>query len=375
MSVVGSVPFSDLGWQWRQIRAAALPELARLFEAGAFCLGPWTERFEAEIAEYLGVAHAVAVNSGTSALHLAVKVAGIGRGDKVLVPAHTFIGTVWGLLYEGATPVLCDVDPATGTIDAADAARRLEPGVKAILPVHLYGQPADMTSVRSLAEAQGLTVIEDAAQAIGARHGGQRVGGIGRVAGFSFYPGKNLGGAGEGGLVATNDASLARHVRSLREHGQSERYVHAELGYNYRMDGIQALILGHKLKLLDGWTEERRALASRYDAALRDLPVQAPAAIHGEHVYHLYVVLTPLRDALRRALAEAGIQTGLHYPVPLHRQPCLNALTIPRDSFPVADRFAAQGLSLPLFPGLKRRQQDRVIAALRGFFDRPESTR
>ena len=367
MNAFNVIPFVDLSVQWRQIRAAVLPELDRLFEASAFCLGPWVERFEADVAAYLGVRHAVAVNSGCSALHLAVKAAGIGPGDKVLVPAHTFVGTIWGLLYEGAVPVLCDVDPASGTIDMVDAARRMQPGVTAILPVHLYGQPADMDAVLGFAAEHGLTVIEDAAQAIGAHALGRPVGGLGRLGCFSFYPGKNLGAAGEAGLVVTEEDGLAEHLRRLREHGQSERYVHAELGYNYRMDGIQGLVLGCKLPFLDGWTAQRRALAARYDEAFSDLPLQRPQAVHGDHVYHLYVVLTERRDALRQALTAAGIQTGLHYPVPLHRQPCLQRLDLDRDSFPVADRFAAMGLSLPLYAGMTPAQQEQVIAAVRGF--------
>ena len=335
---IGTVPFVDLSIQWDQIEGEVMPDLAKLFKTSAYCLGPWATAFESQIAEYLGVKHAIAVSSGSAALHVATIAAGIKRGDKVLVPAHTFIGTIWGLLYEGAIPVFCDVEEATGNIDLADAERRLEDGVKAIIPVHLYGQPVDMAAVMEFAGRHGLTVIEDCAQAIGARCQGQSVGTFGSMGCFSFYPGKNLGGAGEGGLVITNDDEKAKLLRTLREHGQSQRYVHERIGYNYRMDGIQALVLGHKLKLLDKWTEQRRALAARYGEALAGTPLRLPPVVHGDHVFHLYVVRTDERDALRAFLDERGIQTGLHYPVPLYRQPCLADIAAPpAQTFPVTE--------------------------------------
>lgn len=368
MTATPFVPFADLSVQWRAIRERALPDIERLFEASAFCLGPWVSEFEARIADYLGARHAVAVSSGSAALHLAVLAAGIGPGDRVLVPAHTFIGTLWGVLYAGAEPVFCDVDPDTGTIDLADAERRIGAGARAMIPVHLYGQPADMASVRRFARRHGLLVIEDVAQAIGARYDGRALGTLGAFGCFSFYPGKNLGAAGEGGLVVTDDDGAAASLRTLREHGQIERYHHAHIGFNYRMDGIQGLILSHKLDHLDRWTDERRATAARYDAAFRDLPLRLPRARHGDHVFHLYVVRTPARDRLRAALDAAGIQTGLHYPVPLHRQPCLKPWAKQQGDFPVADDFANQGLSLPMFAGMSAAQQDRVIAAVTHFF-------
>ncbi|MCJ2188105.1 DegT/DnrJ/EryC1/StrS family aminotransferase [Novosphingobium beihaiensis] len=365
------VPFVDLSIQWDQIQDEVMPDLARLFQASAFCLGPWATAFEAQIAEYLGVKHAIAVNSGSAALHVATIAAGIGRGDKVLVPAHTFIGTIWGLLYEGAIPVFCDVEDTTGNIDLADAERRMEPGVKAIIPVHLYGQPVDVTGVLAFAERHGLTVIEDAAQAIGAQWQGKAIGTFGAMGCFSFYPGKNLGGAGEGGLIVTDDDEKARLARILREHGQSERYVHERIGYNYRMDGIQALVLSHKLKRLDGWTGQRRAIARRYEDALADTPLRLPAVVHGDHVHHLYVVRTAERDALRTFLDEQGVQTGLHYPVPLYRQPCLAGIaTPPADGFPVTEDWAGNGLSLPMFAGMTQAQQDCVIAAIHAYFEK-----
>lgn len=365
------VPFVDLSLQWDAIHEEVMPDLEKLFKASAFCLGPWATEFEAQVAAYLGVRHAVAVSSGSAALHLATIAAGIERGDKVLVPAHTFIGTIWGLIYQGAIPVFCDVEDATGNIALADAERRMEPGVKAIIPVHLYGQPVDVDAVMAFAARHGLTVIEDCAQAIGASHGGKALGTFGAMGCFSFYPGKNLGGAGEGGLVITDDDAKARLLRTLREHGQSERYVHERVGYNYRMDGIQALVLGHKLKRLDDWTDQRRALAARYAQGLADTPLRLPAVVHGDHVFHLYVVRCDDRNALRAFLDERGVQTGLHYPVPLHRQPCLAGIAVPSAAgYPVTEDWAANGLSLPMFAGMTAAQQDRVIAAVRAYFER-----
>ncbi|MDQ4421387.1 DegT/DnrJ/EryC1/StrS family aminotransferase [Sphingobium sp. DEHP117] len=364
------VPFADLSIQWDQIRPAAMADLEKLFAESAFCQGPWATAFEAQIADYLGAKHAVAVNSGSSALHVATIAAGIGRGDKVLVPAHTFIGTIWGLIYEGAIPVFCDVDDATGTIDLADAERRMEPGVKAIIPVHLYGQPVDLPATLAFAERHGLTVIEDCAQAIGACHQGRSVGTFGAMGCFSFYPGKNLGGAGEGGLVVTDDGDKADLMRAVRNHGQGERYVHERVGYNYRMDGIQALVLSHKLRRLDGWTDQRRAVAARYAEALAGTPLRLPVTAHGDHVYHLYVVRTRQRDALKAFLDARGVQTGLHYPVPLYRQPCLSGIASSHATapFPVTEDWAANGLSLPMFAGMTAEQQDQVIDAIHDFF-------
>ncbi|MBY0429706.1 MAG: DegT/DnrJ/EryC1/StrS family aminotransferase, partial [Rhodospirillales bacterium] len=322
------VPFADLSWQWGVIADAIRPEIEELFSRSAFCLGYAVERFERAFTGYLGADHTVGVNSGTSALHLAMLAAGIGVGHKVLVPANTFIATVWGVLYAGATPILCDVEPESGCIDVADAERRITEGVTAIIPVHIYGQPADMAKVMAFAERHRLTVVEDCAQAHGAHFQGRRVGTFGRFGCFSFYPGKNLGAAGEAGAIVTADAQAAERMRCLRNHGQRERYLHDEIGYNYRMEGLQGLVLDHKLRHLDDWTARRKALAARYIDALDGLPLALPRPVHGDHVYHLFVALSPERDALRHHLDAQGIQTGLHYPVPIHRQPCLSGLDI-----------------------------------------------
>jgi dTDP-4-amino-4,6-dideoxygalactose transaminase len=362
------IQFTDLSIQWRQIEGKALPDIHRLFQSGAFSLGPFVAQFEQAAAEYLGIAHAIGVNSGTSALHLALIAAGIGPGDKVLVPSHTFVATVWGVLYVGATPVLCDVEAESANIDLADAEKRLDPAVKAIIPVHLYGQPADMAGVVAFAAQHRLIVIEDAAQAIGARFDGRCVGTFGLCGCYSFYPAKNLGAAGEAGLVVTADGVIAERLRALRHHAQSERYVHTELGFNYRMEGIQGLILGHKLPLLESWTDSRRKLAQAYHHRLAGLPLTLPQVVHYDHVFHLYVVRSRDRDRLRDYMRRAGIETGLHYPVPLHAQPALASFVGDRGSFPVADQYARECLSLPLFVGMTETQVDRVCETIRRFY-------
>ncbi len=359
----------DLAWQWRVIAEAARPDIERTFETSAFCLGPAVEAFERRFADYLGVAYVVGVNSGTSALHLAMIAAGIGPGDAVLLPAHTFVATAWAVLYVGARPVLCDVDEDSGLIDLADAERRCDPTVKAIMPVHLYGRAVDMDAVGAFAARRGLVVIEDAAQAQGAEWRGRRVGGHGYAGCFSFYPGKNLGAAGEAGAIATNDAEAAARMRSLRNHAQGARYVHDELGFNYRMEGLQGVVLGHKLRHLDDWNARRGRIAGLYDEMLAGLPLVRPGRVPG-HVWHLYVVRTPERDALKAWLHERGIETGLHYPVPLHRQPCLAGLGHGADEFAVSVRWAEQCLSLPMHPGMADVQVQAVTEAVRGFYGR-----
>jgi dTDP-4-amino-4,6-dideoxygalactose transaminase len=361
------VPFNDLAFQWRAIQKDATREIDRVFATSAFCLGPQVEAFEREIAIWLGVRHAIGVNSGTSALHLATVAAGIGANDEVLLPAHTFIATAWGVVYAGGTPVLCDVDSATGTIGLGDAERRVTSRTKAIIPVHLYGQPADMSAVCAFADRHGLVVIEDAAQSLGACWNGKQTGTIGRYGCVSFYPGKNLGAAGEAGLIVTNDDDT--RLRRLRNHGQSERYIHDEIGFNYRLDGLQAAVLRHKLKHMAAWTPQRKVLAAAYAEGLDGLPLELPRVVNQDHVWHLYVVRTPQRDALREYLRKRNIETGLHYPVPLNRQPCLARYVDPKSEYPESDRWAREALSLPLFIGMTAQQQAHVVASVRDFFE------
>lgn len=364
------VPFNDLSFQWKAVKDGVRRDFDLVFESSAFCLGPEVDAFEREMADWLGGGHPVAVSSGTAALHLAMIAADIGAGDEVLIPAHTFIATAWGPAYVGATPVLCDVLPESGLIDLQDARRRVTSNTKAIVPVHLYGRTVDMDAVSAFAETHGLIVIEDAAQSIGAAWRGRQTSTMGEFGCISFYPGKNLGAAGEGGLVVAREAAMATTLRSLRNHGQRERYVHDEIGYNYRMDGLQAVVLRHKLRLLRSWTDDRRRLAARYADGLAGLPLELPARAAGEHVWHLYVVRHPERVRLRAWLDASGVDTGLHYPVPLHRQPCFAGQMVGEsNNYPQADRWASTCLSLPLFTGMSDIQQDRVIAAVRGFFD------
>jgi dTDP-4-amino-4,6-dideoxygalactose transaminase len=365
-----SVPFNDLSIQWREVADGVRRDFEDVFATSAFCLGPHVEAFEREAAAYLGVPHAIGVNSGTSALHVAVLAAGLKPGDEVLVPAHTFIATLWGPLYAGATPVLCDVAGATGNIDLADAARRITPRTRAIIPVHLYGQAVDMDAVNAFANRHKLVVIEDCAQAIGAKWQRRSVGAHSFAGCFSFYPGKNLGAAGEAGLIVTSSDEAAAAMRSLRNHGQRERYVHTQIGYNYRMDGLQGVVLRHKLRRIDAWTARRKEIATRLLKSLDGIDGLRLPHPQSDHVWHLFVVRTSKRDALRDFLKERGIESGLHYPVGNHRQPCLDHLPMDRNSFPQSDNWADLGMSLPLFYGMTDSQVDATATAVRDFFAR-----
>ncbi len=359
------VPFMDLKAQAASVRDEALAAFAGIFDSAGYILGPHVTDFETAFAAYCGVKHCVALNTGTSALHLALIGAGVGPGDEVITTPLTFVATTWAVSYVGATPVFVDVDPNTGLMDPALVERAVTPRTKAVLPVHLYGQPCDLAPLVQLATRHGLTLIEDAAQAHGATYRGKPVGGFGQAGCFSFYPGKNLGAAGEGGAVVTDDDELAARYRRLRDHAQPQRYLHTELGFNYRMDALQGAILGIKLKRLPGWTDRRRELAARYLERLADLPIDLPVVGPGrDPVWHLFVVRHPERDRLRAALEGAGVQTGLHYPVPVHLQPAYQHLGHPAGAFPVAERFARECLSLPLYPEMTARHQDAVTAAL-----------
>ncbi len=361
------VPFNDLLVQWRQIEQGVKKDFDDVFQKSAFCLGPHAAAFEQEIAEWMGSRHAVGVNSGTSALHLAVVANDIGPGDEILLPAHTFIATAWGAIYANATPVLCDVDAETGTIDIDDARKRITDRTKAIMPVHIYGQPTNLNAVKQFADEHGLVVIEDAAQSIGARFDGRMTGTFGECGCVSFYPGKNLGAAGEAGLVITQDEKIADRLRCLRNHAQRERYISEETGYNYRLDGLQAVVLRHKLRLMDSWIAERKRLGQLYHEGLSGLPIEVPQIVNGDHVWHLFVIRTPMRDELQAYLNTRSIQTGLHYPVPLHRQPCMKTYNFDVDSYPVSDRWANEGLSLPLFIGMTDAQVNQVVSEIREF--------
>jgi dTDP-4-amino-4,6-dideoxygalactose transaminase len=363
-----AVPFVDLKAQYRAIQTEVDDAIRAVIEEAAFVLGPAVERFEGDFARYLGVDSVVGTSNGTTALQLSLLALGVGSGDEVIVPAHTFIATAEAVSHVGATPVLVDVQDETGNLDPAALPAATTTRTKAIIPVHLYGQPADLDPIIEFAESRGIAVLEDACQAHGAAYRGARVGSYGAASCFSFYPGKNLGAYGEAGAVATNDPELAARVRRLRDHGQSRRYHHAEVGYNARMEGIQGAVLGVKLRHLDSWNRARVSHAAYYSAGLSGIDVEVPVtAPDRDHVFHLYVVRSPGRDELREHLASLEIQTGLHYPVPLHLQPAYESLNYRLGDFPVAERWARECLSLPIFPEMRRDQLDEVILGVNSF--------
>ncbi len=359
------IPLVDLRAQYREIGSELEEAVRAVLPTGGYILGPEVAAFEQEFAAHVGAAHGVGVNSGTSALHLALLAAGVGPGDEVITAPFTFVATVAAIRYAGARPVFVDVDPVSYTLDPAGIERALTPRTKAIIPVHLYGQPADLDPILATAREHHLTVIEDAAQAHGAEYRGQRVGALGDSGCFSFYPGKNLGACGEGGIVVTNDADTARAVRMMRDWGQERKYEHSLPGFNYRMDALQGALLRVKLRHLEAWTLARRAHAARYDELLRDLPLELPTAMPDRrHVYHIYAIRTPARTALQAALAERDIHSGIHYPIPVHLQPVFSDLGGKPGDFPVSERIAAEVLSLPMFPELTQEQLVAIADAV-----------
>ena len=363
--LAASIPFLDLKSQFLELEDELSCTLLEVARSGQYVLGQQVETFEQLFADYIGAQYCVAVNSGTSALHLALLAAGVGPGDDVLTVPMTFIATSWAISYVGARPVYVDVDPLTQTMDPDRAERLLTRRVRAILPVHLYGQPADLRPLLQLSQKYGIPLIEDAAQAHGACYSGKRVGNFGLAGCFSFYPGKNLGAYGEGGAVVTDDEKVATRLRSLRDHAQSQRYHHREIGFNYRMDAFQGAVLSVKLRHLDDWNAARRRLAARYQSRLAGLPIVLPReASERRHVWHLFVTLVSERDRIREELAARGIQTGLHYPIPLHLQQAYSHLGYKAGDFPVAERIGRECLSLPLFPEMLPEQQDAVCEAL-----------
>ncbi|HYG81450.1 MAG TPA: DegT/DnrJ/EryC1/StrS family aminotransferase [Pyrinomonadaceae bacterium] len=365
------VPFVDLQAQYRSIKAEVDGAVARVLESASFILGREVEAFEAAFAEYVGARFCVGVSNGTAAVQLAVTACGVGAGDEVIVPANTFFASAEAVSTAGATPVFVDADPVSYNLDVSKIEAAVTERTRAILPVHLYGQPADLDPVFEAAARHGLVVIEDAAQAHGARYKGRRVGALGRAGCFSFYPGKNLGAYGEGGAVVTNDAEVARRVRLLRDHGSERKYRHEIIGYNFRLEGIQGAVLKVKLRHLDRWNELRRAAAARYGELLSGSDLTLPRELpHAEHVYHLYVVQSGERAALQKALSEAGVQTGIHYPVPIHLQPAYAFLNHRPGDFPEAERQAARVVSLPMFPELTEKQIMHVAETVRAFTEK-----
>jgi dTDP-4-amino-4,6-dideoxygalactose transaminase len=359
------VPYFDLTVQYQLLRDEIRTALDRVCNKAAFILGEEVERFERAFAEYCGVKHCVGLNSGTSALHLALLAAGIGAGDEVITTSNTFIATVEAIIYTGATPVFADVDPATGNIDPAEIEKAITKRSRAIVPVHLYGRPANVGALSKIASGHGLLLIEDACQAHGATYCGKRVGGFGHSAAFSFYPGKNLGAYGEGGALTTNNDEVAEIARALRSHGETTRYLHKYVGYNYRMDGFQAAVLNVKLKYLDDWTAKRKSFSALYremlaDARL-DLPQDSP---EDECVYHLFVAYVEDRDRVRAALEERGVQTAIHYPKPIHLQEGVKHLGYEQGSLPQTERACRRVFSLPLFPEMTVEQVSYAASRL-----------
>jgi dTDP-4-amino-4,6-dideoxygalactose transaminase len=359
------VPFLDLKAQYHSIKPEIDAAIERILESSQFVLGEAVASFEKGFARCCSTEQAIAVNTGTSALHVSLLAAGVGPGDEVITTPFTFVATVAAILYTGARPVLVDIDPKSFNIEPANIERAITPRTKAILPVHLYGQPADMDSIMDVAKRHNLIVIEDACQAHGAEYKGRRVGSLGAMGCFSFYPGKNLGAYGEGGAVTTSNPEYARTIRMLRDWGAEKKYQHLLKGYNYRMEGFQGAILGVKLRHLEAWTEARRAHARRYRQLLSDSDVRTPVEMPNvRHVYHVFTVRSAEREQLLNTLLAAGVQTGIHYPIPVHLQPAYSDLGYRASDFPHAEAAAKEVLSLPMFPEMTEGQIEEVMSAV-----------
>jgi len=373
------IPLVNLRRQYEHLAPEIDAAVRDVCRRGDFILGRDVAAFEAAFAEYVGVRHAVGVANGTDALHLVLRALGIGRGDEVVLPANTFIATAQAVWACGADPILADCNEDTATIDIDAAERAVTERTKALLPVHLFGQPADMDRVLALARDRGLFVVEDAAQAHGAAHRGVRCGAIGLAAGFSFYPGKNLGAYGDGGAVTTNDEALADEIRSLRNWGSTEKYVHRHMGLNSRLDTVQAAILSVKLRYLERWNDRRNEVAARYCRAFR---ANAPrirliqrADWTTRHAYHLFVirVAADVRDRIVRAMRTRGIEVGIHYPIPIHKQQAFQRLLRHRVEFPSAERMATDMISLPICGDITDAEVDRVIEEVMRALDAPDA--
>jgi len=369
------VPLLDLAAQYAPIRDAVVEAVTRVVDTQKFILGPEVEAFEAEAAAYLGTRHAIGVTSGTDALLVAMMALEIGPGDEVIVPTYSFFATAGCVSRVGATPVLVDIDPVTYNLDVDAVRRAITPRTRAIIPVHLYGQAAEMTPLLTLACEHGLQVIEDAAQALGATYDGKALGTLGRFGCFSFYPSKNLGAAGDAGLVTVTDDEMAARVRLLRVHGAQRTYHHEKVGGNFRMAALQAAVLRVKLPHLEAWTEARRRNADRYRGLFgmlaADAPVQLPTERPGRrHIYNQFVIRAERRDALRDYLRQHGIGCEIYYPVPFHLQPCFASLGVPPGALPESERAARDTLALPIYSELSEAQQQYVVETIADFYAR-----
>jgi dTDP-4-amino-4,6-dideoxygalactose transaminase len=366
------IPFVDLKAQYASIPHEVNAAIQGVLDSCQFTLGSEVAAFEEEFAAYCQARHGVGVNTGTSALHLALLAAGIGPGDEVITVPFTFVATVSAIDYTGATPVFVDIDPRSFTMDPSLVEAAITEKTRVILPVHLYGQPADMDPIVEIARRHGLLVIEDAAQAHAAEYKGRRTGSLGDMACFSFYPGKNLGAYGEGGMVVTDNAEYKRTLRMLRDWGAEKKYHHELKGYNFRLEGIQGAVLRVKLRHLDAWTEARRSAAARYDALLADSGIATPEEMpYARHVYHVYAVRTGQRQAWQDALHAQGVQTGIHYPTPVHLLPAFAELGYCPGQFPHSEQAAQEVLSLPMFAELTDAQAQQVAEAVRKLAARP----
>ncbi|MBI2822294.1 MAG: DegT/DnrJ/EryC1/StrS family aminotransferase [Acidobacteria bacterium] len=365
------IPFVDLKSQTGSLTEEILQAIGGVLRRADFVLGEEVALFEKDFADYCGVEHAVGVDSGISALELGLRALGIKPGDEVITVANTFIATASAISFAGARPVLVDVDPESYNMGLQTLEGAITERTRAIVPVHLYGQPADMDGIAAVAAEHGLVVLEDACQAHGARYKRRRAGSLGDAAAFSFYPGKNLGAFGDGGMLVTNRADVAEQVRMLRNYGQSRKYIHEFLAFNRRLDTIQAAILRVKLRYLDEWNQNRRRCAQCYNQLLQGLDVATPrVGGAGDHVYHLYVIRCRQRDELKAWLEGRGIATGMHYPLPIHLQPAYRDLNYPQGGFPVTEKLAGEILSLPMYPELQESQIAQVAQAIRDFFSK-----
>lgn len=360
------IPLVDLTIQHEEIAEEVLTGIADVARRSDFILGPELEQFEERFAEFCRASHCIGVSSGTDALELALRAVGVWRRDEVILPANTFIGSALAVVRAGAIPLLVDVEEESHLISVEEVEANLGRRTAAVMPVHLYGQIAPVEQLRDLISGTRVSIVEDAAQAHGAARLGTPAGSLGEVAGFSFYPGKNLGAYGDAGAITTNSDEVADAARALRNHGSREKYVHETIGFNCRLDTVQAVVLLAKLKRLERWNEQRRQAAEFYDRLLDEVEeVRRPTVLPGNlHVWHLYVVRVPRRDEVLRRMRERGIQAGIHYPIPIHLQGALRYLGHSRGDFPVTEALAAEILSLPIFPGITPSQQERVVAEL-----------
>ncbi len=358
----------DLKGQHQQIKKEVFEAFEKVYENTAFSGGPFVEEFEKGFAAYTQTKHVIGVNNGTSALHLAMLALGIGAGDEVIVPANTFIATAWGVSYSGATPVFVDCDKDTWEIDASKIENKITPKTKAVIGVHLYGMPFDIDAVKAVCDKHKIFLLEDAAQAQGARYNGKAIGGFGEMACFSFYPGKNLGACGEAGGISTNNEAYKKHLHSLRNHGSTERYYHDEVGYNMRMGGLEGASLTIKLKYIEGWNNRRRAIAKRYQKEIKNQKIKMQTQpANADSVFHLFVVIPDDKNKFVAYLNEWNINPGFHYPVPCHLQKAYANLGYKQGDFPNSEKLAANCVSLPMYNELTDEEVTYVINIINNY--------